>query len=348
MASKPGRWPTSSFLYTEGTAYSAPNRPSADQSQSWKTARELAFNPAVLLAVVATYAYGAALLRVSAYCVHFRIPLSLISLTQPRIVLLWTLLFVLVGTTVILADFLLALLGSELFSTSAVWLSRVGSFFFVAYVWLTVFVCWFFVLGLMSASTTVTSGVVMLGIYVLYYWLSPLWFRRGTTGLKAKLQAQDRAAASRVSSFRKGLPSLVSLKVGALLSLALLVLAVYSGDSKARNQIAFAVLLAPSGSQAQGDSTISPHDAWPLVVLYDNGDLLVCATLKATSSGGYEVASPRWFIDRSKLVRDGISMDQMNVGPLQLAPVSTLPKPVLPSNAPGKTPAGVPPPEYDP
>ena len=254
--SKPVRWPTSSFLYSEGTAYSLPNRPPADR---WKTVREWAFNPTVSLAGIAAYAYAFALVYDEGYCNHLHLPFWLISPTRPKIVGLWITVFLIFAIFIFLVFPAIYLL-SELLQRVWRWLRPQD--------WVP---------------------AVLLGVGLVF-----------------------------------GLGLVFAYKIGA-------------GDAKGKE---FPVL-TPSEFQAEGKPIHPPPDeAWPLIVLYDNGDLLVCATLgKATSSGGHEVAGRRWFIDRSKLVRDGISMQYQKVGPLELAPESNPSKPALPSAPLGRSPA---------
>jgi hypothetical protein len=54
-------------------------------------------SPTVLLAAVATYAYAVALQYGVGYCSRFSIPFSLINPARPLIVMLWILVFIVVG-----------------------------------------------------------------------------------------------------------------------------------------------------------------------------------------------------------------------------------------------------------
>lgn len=285
---------------------------------------------AMFLSSLAAYAYAVVLVYEAAYCTYFAIPISLINPTKPRIVVDWILILLCAGATVAA--------GSILFSpkprSATVWY-KVVLLVSLFLVWIFVFVGVYFSLGLMSPVFALVCGAVMLIIYIFRFWVPPRWQTRLPEPVQRRLdeasrewRAQD-ASMRRTAAFRQR--SVNQVWVGAFLLLlwGFVILAGYMGTSIAEHKVRFAVLCVTSEAQPQGIPV-------PLVVLYDNGDLLVCTTLgKPTSSGGHEVARSFRFLDRSTLVESRISMQVTRIGPLQLAPESNASKPVPPSTSLG-------------
>jgi hypothetical protein len=191
-------------------------------------------------------------------------------------------------------------------------LYRVLWFLYIVFVWAFFVVATLWQLGLISYSEVLWLGAALLVIYVV--WLVRPVKLPLVDSLTAKLHKHDspkgsaistveevRSSASRVSYLEAPVPFVVAF-------LFILLLAAHWGGSVARAQVAFTVLLPTSGP--------------PLVALYSDGDLFVCAPLGKQTSTGHEVGRTFRLIDRSTLVRDGTLVQIKKVGPLQLVPES--------------------------